>query len=328
MWEEWNANSRSHDHAFLGTVVDWEYQQVAGIQPAAPGYRKVKIQPYPISGLDHAQAHVDSPYGVIASSWVRKGQAYTLDVTIPVGSTADVYVPVGAGDVVTTSPGMPVSSGSPTADGFQKFTVGSGQFRFIAAPRAGRKPSQVTGPARIPTHRYGAATRITVDVAGTEGVPTGKVSLRNGAVEVGSGRLDAHGRASITLAGTALNAGAYALQLVYPGDGSFAPSSTTVAARITKLKPTLRVAMSKRSYKSGQSPTVKANVHPAAYVDGTVTVKAGHRVLKAHVRVVNGRVKIRLRHAAKRRGLHRLTVIYSGGRNTLPVSTHIRYRVK
>ena len=41
--EQWQDNSRSHDHAFLGTVNDWLYQRVAGIEPAAPGYTKIKI---------------------------------------------------------------------------------------------------------------------------------------------------------------------------------------------------------------------------------------------------------------------------------------------
>ena len=50
---QWEADSRSHDHAFLGTVDDWLYQRVAGIEPAAPGYTKVTVKPYPVGGLSN-----------------------------------------------------------------------------------------------------------------------------------------------------------------------------------------------------------------------------------------------------------------------------------
>lgn len=68
MWEEWGDTSRSHDHAFLGTVDDWLYQRVAGIEPAAPGYTKIKVQPYPVGDLTNASAHVESPLGRVSSA--------------------------------------------------------------------------------------------------------------------------------------------------------------------------------------------------------------------------------------------------------------------
>ena len=71
MWEEWHEGSRSHQHAFLGTVEDWLYQRVAGIEPAAPGYTEVKVKPYPVGGLTNASAHVESPLGRVGSSWRR-----------------------------------------------------------------------------------------------------------------------------------------------------------------------------------------------------------------------------------------------------------------
>ncbi|MFD3456231.1 family 78 glycoside hydrolase catalytic domain [Streptomyces sp. NPDC058691] len=127
MWEEWNANSRSHDHAFMGTVDDWLYQDVAGIEPAAPGYTKVTIRPHAVGGLTHASAHVESPLGRIASSWTRAKGRFTLRVDMPVGSTAEVLVPVSGRQKV--HPPAAAKAGE-RGGGYARFTVGPGSHLF------------------------------------------------------------------------------------------------------------------------------------------------------------------------------------------------------
>ncbi|WP_211294501.1 family 78 glycoside hydrolase catalytic domain [Compostimonas suwonensis] len=127
MWEEWGDQSRSHDHAFLGTVVDWMYQDVAGIQPAAPGYSSIRIQPRPASGLTHAEGHVDSPFGEVRSEWTSADDVFTLNVRVPVGATAEVYVPANEGDETDSDPNATFTG---IHDGFAVFTVGSGDYVF------------------------------------------------------------------------------------------------------------------------------------------------------------------------------------------------------
>ncbi|MEU8946899.1 family 78 glycoside hydrolase catalytic domain [Streptomyces sp. NPDC048489] len=127
MWEEWNANSRSHDHAFMGTVDDWLYQDVAGIEATAPGYAKVRIRPHVVGGLTHASAHVESPLGRITSSWARTRGRFTLRVDVPMGSTADVLVPVGDRQTVH-APADAVAR--EREGGYAHFTVGAGSHRF------------------------------------------------------------------------------------------------------------------------------------------------------------------------------------------------------
>jgi alpha-L-rhamnosidase len=138
MWEEWGEQSRSHDHTFLGTVVDWMYQDVAGIEPAAPGYTGITIRPHPMTGLDRAEATVDSPLGPISSSWTRTGESFTLDVTVPVGATADVHVPVRDGERVAVEPKLGASFVQPSGGDSEAVlvTVGSGDWTFVA--RQGR----------------------------------------------------------------------------------------------------------------------------------------------------------------------------------------------
>ncbi|MET1074712.1 MAG: family 78 glycoside hydrolase catalytic domain [Umezawaea sp.] len=129
MWEEWPAGSRSRQHAFMGTVDDWLYQDVAGIQPAAPGYTKVKIQPFPVGDLRQASAQITSPLGRISSSWTRDQTRFTLRVTVPVGATAEVDVPVRTGGKVTAPAGATFDT---TLAGYARYRVGSGTYEFRA----------------------------------------------------------------------------------------------------------------------------------------------------------------------------------------------------
>jgi alpha-L-rhamnosidase len=129
MWEEWSATSRSRQHAFMGTVDDWLYQRVAGIEPAAPGYTKIKIQPYPVGDLRQASADVASPLGQVRSAWTRDQRRFTLRVSVPVGATGEVFVPVRAGDKVTAPAGATFES---RQDGYVEYRIGSGSYEFRA----------------------------------------------------------------------------------------------------------------------------------------------------------------------------------------------------
>ncbi|WP_329454185.1 family 78 glycoside hydrolase catalytic domain [Streptomyces sp. NBC_01497] len=130
MWEEWQDTSRSHDHAFLGTVDDWLYQGVAGIEPAAPGYTKIKIQPHPVGGLTKASAHVASPLGRVSSAWTLKRGRFTLSVGVPVGATAEILVPAHEERAVQAAPDATFDG---MRDGYAAFRVGSGDYVFHSA---------------------------------------------------------------------------------------------------------------------------------------------------------------------------------------------------
>jgi alpha-L-rhamnosidase len=101
-WETWSHTdpNQSEDHAFLGTFEDWLYQYLAGIQPAAPGYAEVRIKPVTPAGLDFVSATVGTPRGKLSSSWRRVGQGLRMEVEVPGGTPAEVFVPASsAGDV-------------------------------------------------------------------------------------------------------------------------------------------------------------------------------------------------------------------------------------
>ena len=53
-------------------TVNWLYQVVAGLglDPDAPGYKRILIDPQPVSGLTYTKAMLDSMYGRVESKWI------------------------------------------------------------------------------------------------------------------------------------------------------------------------------------------------------------------------------------------------------------------
>ncbi len=105
VWERWDSmlpdgsvnpgEMTSFNHYALGAVADWIYQVVAGIRPAEPGYRRVRVQPVPGPGIDHVRAAYDSRAGRIEVAWRQDADGFALDVTLPDGVPADVVLPDG-----------------------------------------------------------------------------------------------------------------------------------------------------------------------------------------------------------------------------------------
>ena len=124
VWERWDSmlpdgtinpgQMTSFNHYALGAVADWLHRSVGGLAPAAPGYRKVVVRPLVTEALDHAQVQYDSAYGRHAVSWARVGDQVLLSVSVPVGTTAEVWVP-GEATPVQIGPGEHSFHGIATA---------------------------------------------------------------------------------------------------------------------------------------------------------------------------------------------------------------------
>jgi alpha-L-rhamnosidase len=105
IWERWDSmlpdgtiNSgemTSFNHYALGAVVDWIYQVVGGIRPAAPGYAAVRIQPQPGPGITWANASYESPAGEIRVAWAVAAGEFRLDLVVPADVPAEVVLPDG-----------------------------------------------------------------------------------------------------------------------------------------------------------------------------------------------------------------------------------------
>lgn len=131
LWEAWETNTRSRDHAFLGSIEGWFYRDLAGIRPAAPGYARIAIRPHVPSGLEQVSASVRTVHGIVGSQWEQRDDGLHLTVTIPANTTAEVFVPAVSAREVEA-----VDSEFVRMDGDRAvFGVGSGTYHFRTAAR-------------------------------------------------------------------------------------------------------------------------------------------------------------------------------------------------
>lgn len=139
--ETWNANpDNSQNHFMLGQAEAWLYGGLAGlrIDMHRPADERIRIEPQPVGGVSHAQAHYRAVFGEVAVRWekVSNEARLRLQVTVPAGMLATVAVPC-------SDPGEVSEGGRPLSSAFGVLhvrrsaartlvTVGSGHYRFEA----------------------------------------------------------------------------------------------------------------------------------------------------------------------------------------------------
>jgi alpha-L-rhamnosidase len=114
VWERWDSmlpdgsinpgEMTSFNHYAFGAVADYLHRTVAGLAPAEPGYRSITVKPQPGRALTSASAKQVTPYGTAEVAWRRQGGRFTLQVSVPQGATAQVFVP-GTEGPETVGPG-------------------------------------------------------------------------------------------------------------------------------------------------------------------------------------------------------------------------------
>jgi alpha-L-rhamnosidase len=136
LWEHWplEENIYSHNHPMFGSISEWFYKYLAGIRPAndAVGYNKIIIHPQ-INDLQWAKASYNSVLGKVSTYWKKSGKTLTLDITIPVNATAEVFLPASLKNIKER--GIPVTGdGAVQFKGTEKketvFSLGSGTYQF------------------------------------------------------------------------------------------------------------------------------------------------------------------------------------------------------
>jgi alpha-L-rhamnosidase len=126
--EYWNLTG-SHNHWMLGAVDLWLNNDLVGISQAAGsvGFQNLVIRPSIVGGMTSASGTLQTNYGQASASWSATATAVTMNVGVPVGSTATVYVPV----IGTNAPVTPVGATyNGTSGSYAEYTVGSGNWTF------------------------------------------------------------------------------------------------------------------------------------------------------------------------------------------------------
>lgn len=103
IWERWNSikpdgsfdesGMNSLNHYAYGSVGDWMYRKIAGINQTTAGYKTFDIKPNFVKGIDEVSATLETPYGKIESSWVCRNGKIVVNVTVPTNTKAQLYLP-------------------------------------------------------------------------------------------------------------------------------------------------------------------------------------------------------------------------------------------
>ena len=134
IWERWDGWTKekgfqtpgmnSFNHYSLGSVGEWLNDTVAGLSPAAPGYKRIRIAPQPGGNLTEAAAELETPYGKAKSGWTLRNNELQLVVQVPPNT-----------DAVVVLPGKPTKippQATPVNNQTNIFSVGSGSYEFSA----------------------------------------------------------------------------------------------------------------------------------------------------------------------------------------------------
>ena len=80
----WDDDMNSYNHYAYGSVADWVFGVACGIQPAEPGYARVRIEPKPDPRLNSLCAVLDTAYGRIRSFWKHTEDGIRYEIDTPV----------------------------------------------------------------------------------------------------------------------------------------------------------------------------------------------------------------------------------------------------
>lgn len=140
IWELWNGDTadpamNSHNHVMLlGDLIAWFYQDLAGIAASEPGFKNIRMKVTAISGLDSVKSTYKTPYGMIASNWVKTPGEFRWKITVPPNSKAMVTLPAkDLPDINESSQSIAKQKDIKylgAKDGGQMVEIGSGTYEF------------------------------------------------------------------------------------------------------------------------------------------------------------------------------------------------------
>ncbi len=149
IWERWNsyikgkgfennAGMNSFNHYAFGSVNEWMFGNMAGIKVDQAGYRTFTIKPeIAPSGINYVRATYHSINGEIVSSWKREGNKISLQVSVPVNTKANVFIPASDQERILEKNRSLKSNADIKVkgfkDGYLNLEMGSGNYFFTSA---------------------------------------------------------------------------------------------------------------------------------------------------------------------------------------------------
>jgi len=172
----------------------------------------------------------------------------------------------------------------------------------------------------------GQLVTFTATITSTGGMPTGAMTVRDGAASIGTATINANGQAIFTT--SSLAAGTHTISFVYAGNSTFAPGFSNVVSQTVNTTSgnatTTSVTSSPNPSLVGQPVTFIATVTAGAGTPtGFVTFRIGSIAATAPL---NSSGLATFTIATLAEGSHQVTVEYGGfggfGKSTSPTNTH------
>jgi alpha-L-rhamnosidase len=120
VWERWNGilpngdfydpSMNSFNHYAYGSIAEFFYRRIAGIDFLEAGYKKIRIEPRLTAGMSEVYCSYESAYGKIVSSYKPGGGKTIYTFEVPANTTAQIFLPhkppvtVGSGTYVYEAP--------------------------------------------------------------------------------------------------------------------------------------------------------------------------------------------------------------------------------
>jgi len=135
--ERWTLRG-SNNHVMFGSIDTWFYRILAGINidNKQPGFEHIIFKPTIAQDLTFVDAGVNTIRGKISSRWDFSDGNFRLRISVPVNSSATVFIPAKDKESIT--------EGGQTADSstgvqfvkmekdYAVFSVGSGEYDFVS----------------------------------------------------------------------------------------------------------------------------------------------------------------------------------------------------
>ena len=133
--EKWD-NGGSHNHPMFGGGLVWFYQNLAGMRrdESQPAYRHIIFKPQPVETMDYAKYYNQTDFGRAGIHWQKQDTVFEMNISVPVGSYATVYVPAQENQSVMENGQEPNQENFVNYKGregnYEIFEVASGDYQF------------------------------------------------------------------------------------------------------------------------------------------------------------------------------------------------------
>jgi hypothetical protein len=128
---EMGPEKGDYSHGWIATPAYQMPSKILGVRPISPGFASVLIKPE-TCGLSWAKGSVPTPQGKVDVSWKIEGDKFTLDVTIPTGSTARIEVPGKEAQIIDKGDGSTAPKSLGIMNGKTIFEALAGCYSFTS----------------------------------------------------------------------------------------------------------------------------------------------------------------------------------------------------